>query len=125
MEEKLKTPRKRQSKGLGDTIEKMTKATGIKAITKFIAGEDCGCEERKDKLNNLFKYKRPKCLTESEYEQLDIVLNRPRKTELTPVEQYALLKVYNRIFEAKEVFSTCGSCLADLERELRKVYELY
>ena len=125
MEQKLKQPRKRQSKGLGDTIEKITEATGIKAAVKFIAGEDCGCDERKDKLNELFRYKTPKCLTENEYEQLDIVLNRQRKTEISPVEQYAMIKVYNRIFDAKETFTTCGSCLRDLEKELKKVYDLY
>lgn len=26
--------------GLGDTIEKITEATGIKAVVKFLAGED-------------------------------------------------------------------------------------
>ena len=28
--------------GLGDSIEKITEATGIKAAVKFLAGEDCG-----------------------------------------------------------------------------------
>lgn len=38
-----------KSKGLGDTIEKFTRATGIKALV----GEDCvPCSERKKKLNN-------------------------------------------------------------------------
>lgn len=44
-----------KSQGLGDTIEKITKATGIKKIVDTIAeaiGEDCGCSERKDALNN-------------------------------------------------------------------------
>ena len=34
----------KQSKGLGDTIAKITKATGIDKVVKFIAGEDCGCD---------------------------------------------------------------------------------
>ena len=46
-----------KSKGLGDTVEKITKATGIDKVAKFILGEDCGCEERKQKLNKLFPYK--------------------------------------------------------------------
>jgi hypothetical protein len=36
-----------ESKGLGDTIEKITTATGIKAAVKFLAGEDCGCDRQK------------------------------------------------------------------------------
>lgn len=48
-----------RSKGLGDTIDKITTATGIKKIVYSIAeatGKDCGCAERKDKLNRAFPY---------------------------------------------------------------------
>jgi hypothetical protein len=41
----------KSSKGLGDTVEKITTATGIKKAVKFLAGEDCGCDERKELLN--------------------------------------------------------------------------
>ena len=37
--------------GLGDVIEKVTEATGIKKAIKWLAGDDCGCDERKEKLN--------------------------------------------------------------------------
>ena len=50
---------KNKSKGLGDTIEKITKATGIKKVVDKVAkatGKDCGCGERKDTLNRLFPY---------------------------------------------------------------------
>ena len=38
---------------LGNLVEIITKFTGIKWIVKRIFGEDCGCEERKDKLNDI------------------------------------------------------------------------
>jgi hypothetical protein len=44
-----------KSKGLGDTIEKITTATGIKKVVDKISeatGKDCGCEGRKERLNN-------------------------------------------------------------------------
>ena len=44
---------KNESKGLGDTVAKITKATGIDKLVKFVAGEDCGCDERKEKQNSL------------------------------------------------------------------------
>ena len=50
---------KNKSKGLGDTIEKITKATGIKKIVdkvNKVTGKECGCEERKQTLNRLFPY---------------------------------------------------------------------
>jgi hypothetical protein len=43
----------KQSQGLGDTIAKVTEAIGIDKIMP----DDCGCEERKQKLNELFAYK--------------------------------------------------------------------
>ena len=51
--------KKKKSKGLGDTIEKITKATGIKKVVEKISeatGKDCGCAKRQDKLNELFPY---------------------------------------------------------------------
>jgi|10_taG_2_1085330.scaffolds.fasta_scaffold201264_2 hypothetical protein len=46
-----------KDKGLGDTIERFTKATGIKKMVDKVAGEkDCGCNKRKNKLNNMFPY---------------------------------------------------------------------
>jgi hypothetical protein len=50
-----------ESKGLGDTIEKITTATGIKKVVDRIAkatGKDCGCGERKNKLNKALPYKK-------------------------------------------------------------------
>jgi hypothetical protein len=44
-----------KSKGLGDSIEKFTKFTGIKAIVDSVT-EDCGCEAKKDWLNGKVPY---------------------------------------------------------------------
>ena len=55
-------PNKEKSKGLGDTISKFTHATGLdkaaKAIAKLVGEEDCGCERRREKLNDLVPYKK-------------------------------------------------------------------
>jgi hypothetical protein len=51
---------KMKSKGLGDTVEKITEATGIKKVVETISkatGKDCGCGKRKDALNRIFPYK--------------------------------------------------------------------
>ena len=52
-----------KSKGLGDTVEKFTKATGVKSLVDFVTADvlkvkkgDCGCDKRKDKLNKMFPY---------------------------------------------------------------------
>lgn len=52
-----------KSKGLGDSVEKFTKATGIKKVVKKVSeatGKDCGCGKRKDTLNRIFPYKQNK-----------------------------------------------------------------
>lgn len=51
------------SKGLGDTIEKITTATGIKKIVNTVSkitGKDCGCNKRKEALNKAFPYNKDK-----------------------------------------------------------------
>ena len=48
-----------KSKGLGDTIQKITKATGIKKVVDTVVkatGKDCGCAKRQDTLNRFFPY---------------------------------------------------------------------
>ena len=45
-----------KSKGLGDTIGRITKVTGIKAVVKKVAGSNCGCDRRRDSLNRMFPY---------------------------------------------------------------------
>jgi len=48
-----------ESKGLGDSIEKFTKATGIKKIVETVSkatGKECGCKARQANLNKLFPY---------------------------------------------------------------------
>jgi len=45
-----------KSKGLGDTIEKITETTGIKKLVELIPG-DCDCNKRKEMLNKAFPYK--------------------------------------------------------------------
>lgn len=49
-----------KSEGLGDTIAKFTKATGLDKFAEWIAKiagkEDCGCTRRQKKLNELFPY---------------------------------------------------------------------
>ena len=114
-----------EARGLGDTIEKVFKATGIDKVAKFILGEDCGCEERKQKLNILFPYRKPLCLTEDEYNYLNTFFQRENKTQLKPTEQLALLKISNRVFKEKQEPTTCKSCVKEIIERLNKIYEEY
>ena len=48
-----------KSKGLGDSVAKFTKATGIKKVVDTVVKtvkKDCGCNKRQNTLNRLFPY---------------------------------------------------------------------
>ena len=115
---------KRVSKGFGDTVAKFTEATGIDKLVNFIAGEDCGCKERKEKLNKMFPYKTPECLTEVEHKQLTYLLPK-MVVRVRPSEQMQFLEVYNRVFKTNEQPTSCASCLNDMLRKMKQVYNSY
>lgn len=112
------------SEGLGDSIEKITEATGIKAAVKFLAGEDCGCDERKEKLNKMFSYRKPICFTEDEYNFLADFFSQERNV-IDMRTQKRLLNVYNRVFQARRQYTTCGPCLKQIVDQLERYFEAY
>ena len=116
---------KKKSEGLGDTVAKVTKATGIDKLVKFVAGEDCGCDERRKKLNSLFSYApNIECLEEDEYHVLSGWFAIERNS-VTPSEQASLRKIYNRVFNKRTSPSSCSSCVRDMVDRLRSVYNEY
>jgi predicted Zn-ribbon and HTH transcriptional regulator len=115
---------KKKSEGLGDTVAQITKATGIDKLVKFVAGEDCGCDARKEKLNALFPYRTPKCLTEDEYTYLT-ESNVLTKQTIKPSEQDAILKIYNRIFGISREPTSCATCWMEIINKMQKVYNEY
>jgi len=116
--------KKKQAEGLGDTVEQILEATGVAKVAKWILGEDCGCEERKQKLNELWRYKKPECLTEDEYLILDTFFKRGRNS-VSPSEQRELLKIYNRVLKEKMQPTSCGSCLREVVNKLNSLYAIY
>ena len=116
--------KKKQAEGLGDTVENILEVTGIAKVAKWVLGEDCGCEERKQKLNDLWRYKKPECLTEDEYNYLDTFFNRGTSS-VKPSEQRELLKIYNRVLHEKQQPTSCGSCLRDIVNKLNQLYAIY
>ena len=78
-----------KSKGLGDSIAKLTKAVGI---------EPCkSCEKRKNILNKLFPFKRVNVLNNEQIKLLDKLI------ELSDTE---LIEIYNDVFNTNLTIST-------------------
>jgi hypothetical protein len=119
-----KEHKEQESKGLGDTIAKVTKASKIDKLVKFIAGEDCGCDERQELLNKTFAYDVPKCLTEDEFDYLTrLVASRPAIASIDM--QRHIIKIHNRIFKTQIEVSSCPSCVRKTIEKLGKILKQY
>jgi hypothetical protein len=120
----LKDNVENQSKGLGDTIAKVTKATGVDKLVKLIAGDDCGCDERKEILNRKFNYKNINCVSEEDYDYLNsfFALNT---LKVTNTQQVRLNKIHNHIFSTRKSTSSCVSCVIKTVENLRKYLQVY
>jgi hypothetical protein len=118
---------KRKSQGLGDSIEKFTEATGIKkAVELFseVTGLDCGCDERKEKLNKIFPYKNVNCLNEPDYIYLkDFFATNP--SQLSVQMQRDLSGIYKNVFNVNLEASACSSCWRDYVSQIRRIYNEY
>ena len=120
-------PKSKQSKGLGDTVEKIIHFTGLQ---HFVDGKDCNCEERKRKLNEMFPYNRFKarCLTEQEYKEWGEF--QKNKTLTLPHEMIVYVcDLYASVFNRQKWYpcSGCGNAkeLIAMINRLDKVYETY
>ena len=119
------------SKGLGDDIEKITKATGIKKIVDTFAeltGIDCGCEARKEKLNKLFPKKtQPLCLEENEYNILKEFFANFNGREFKPAYHEDLSRIHATDIQHK-YYVPCTCNPKEWKRhidDLNKVYGEY
>lgn len=57
-----KDVKKQKSQGLGDTVAKITNTFGLDTLAEKVANVvgngDCGCNKRRQKLNDMFPYKK-------------------------------------------------------------------
>lgn len=108
------------NKGLGDVIESVTEATGIKAVVESLT-DDCGCAARKETLNKLFPNRKLNDLSIEDNEYLTSFFAL-KQSYVNVEQQKELVRIYNAIFNAKRNVSTCSPCVAGLVRELKQIY---
>ena len=121
---KAEAPKKAVTKTVEPKVAKVTKATGIDKAVKFIAGEDCGCDERRKALNKLFPYNKPECLKEDEYSYLK-EFYKIHKNRLTQEEQVKLVEISNRVLHTKRKLSSCSSCVKELIADCKRLFDNY
>ena len=111
-----------KSKGLGDSLEKVFKATGIDKVAKKVLGDDCNCQKRKELLNNAFPYNSVRQFTEDEMKIYEDVMNRTKGT-IKGQDQAIMVKLYNKVFNTDKKPTSCGSCVRETLGKLKKVYK--
>ena len=117
---------KKNSIGLGDVVEKVTKATGIKKMVEtFTDGKDCGCGKRKEKLNHInIKFPVVRCFTEEQFHLWSIFRNKESKNLVTRHEQLGLIiPIYRQLFARKLKVMNC--CIEPYIKQINDVYESY
>ncbi len=112
---------RKKSKGLGDTVEKLTEASGIKKVVEAVT-DDCGCQARKEKWNKLFPYgkvmtKEQKVVWEEQVKQ------QWGKGVLNAEAQKAANNLYREIYRLKARFTRCGGCLKERLQKLEQAYD--
>lgn len=126
-------PTKRQSKnskkadpviGLGDVVEKVTKFTGIKQAVEAFK-PDCGCDERRKKLNAMFSFYNP--MTKDQKEKWlsvqDDILEATRGNILSKTTIGVINELYEEVFHRRAKVTSCSMCMKNRVDKLAKVYE--
>ena len=126
--ENFKNNHEQGSTGLGDTVEKITKKTGIKKVVDTVfqkLEKSCGCQERKVKLNEIFRYEKPECFNEQDF---NFVRNavETKQNKFTIEEQEKFVDIYTRVFtNLKRPECTPCSFKNEVYNRLVKVYNTY
>jgi len=120
----------KDSKGLGDTVEAITEATGIKAAVDFFTpdGKDCGCDKRKEYLNKIFRYS--ECMMQSEYDFWTEFKKRYEgATIISKKDIYELHRLYRRLFRVNlKICTNCASAgrvIKEAVKNIDKIYNSY
>jgi len=114
----------KKNKGLGDTIASITAATGIDKVAKAVLGDDCGCEERRKQLNQLFpNFRNIRQFTEDEIKIYEEVFPTVNSGMLTPGEKTIVSALYHSVFGEPPKWKSCSPCNKQIINNLKKVYE--
>jgi len=124
--------------GVGTTIEKVLKATGISKLVEVFTpeGEDCGCSERKRRLNNSPTFnasQKPKrCMDKAMFEAYDNFVQSREVDKWSAEESKLVFNTYEWVFALRyDTKRMCANCngtaniLKMITASLDKVYESY
>jgi hypothetical protein len=115
--------------GVGDTVEKVLKKTGVKKVVEYFTdGKDCGCNKRKQVLNELLPYRyKARCFTEIEYNKWK-EFKEVRTVRLQDEHIKYVCEFFASVFN-RQVWYPCRNCspkpIIDMIEKLDLVYDTY
>ena len=116
-------PGRPKKQGLGDRVEEVFKATGIKGLVEFINGGECdGCKKRKERLNKMFPtitYNKVK--GQPTKEQIEVLRKIGLdKTKYTEEEADTIEGIYNQINHTN--VKLCRQCPGGAVKEWKAMF---
>ena len=86
---------------------------------------DCGCDERQERFNKDFKYKKVRCLNEDDYKYLTNFLAN-KGTTIGYDDKFKVIGIYNYVFSTNEKRTTsCSSCISKIVKNLERYMKNY
>lgn len=122
------TKPKVKPEGLGDVVESVLNSPVIKPVKDAVKsiiwkdGEDCGCDERKERLNKKFSFAHQKpvrCLTEEDFGLLSYIL-----PDVSSSIGYADMTTLSRIHASVFNYHFTGACATCVSRNRSIIEEL-
>ena len=116
-------------RGLGDLVKRITDATGISPLVKAVFGEDCGCDERQELMNNpnwlvnkLFTSNKGEDL-EEKAKVLAFVIKLRKQGKLSPLEVGLMWDSYRMYVNPRKKNTNCSKCVIAALKELQTKLE--
>lgn len=96
------------AQGLGDIVAYITRKTGVEGVVKRFTkatGIDCGCDKRKELLNELFPLKRKKieCMTRAQYDMWTAFREEQKGETLSVPQQEVVTLLHSELFKHKRI----------------------
>lgn len=118
----------KKSEGLGDTVEKVIEKVLPKKAVEWLKGKDCGCDKRKQFLNEKYRYK-ANCLVQSEYDWLTEYFKRHNKKKFPKYDVFNISQMHARVFQVRtKICHNCNGAITVLNQmveQLKNVHEAY